>query len=285
MTTHAVTAASGRLGRLVVEALLERGVAPADVVAVVRTPAKVADLAGRGVQVRRGDYAEPRSLAEALAGVDRLLLVSGDTPGERVAQHLNVVEAAKAAGVRRIAYTSILRADSTGNPLAPDHRATEEALAASGLAHTVLRNGWYTENYTDQLGRYLAAGEVLGSTGEGRVSAATRADYAAAAAAALLDEGTGDAVHELGGPSFTLAELAATISEVTGTAVVHRDVTTAEHVAALRDAGLDEGTAGFVAALDASIARGELATDSDDLARLAGRPLTGPADAVRAASA
>ena len=285
MTTFAVTASSGRLGRLVVEALLERGVAPGDVVALARTPAKVDDLAARGVRVRRADHSEPATLGPALDGVDRLLLISGDAPGQRLAQHRNVVDAAVAAGVQRLAYTSILRADTTGNPLAPDHRATEEAVAASGLAHTLLRNGWYTENYTDQLGQFLSTGEVVGSTGDGRVSAATRADYAAAAAAALLDGSAGDRVHELGGPAFTLAELARTVTEVTGTPVAHRDLSTDEHVAHLRAAGLDEGTAGFVAALDASTARGELRTTSEDLQRLLGRPATPLADAVRAARA
>ncbi|MCI2238635.1 NAD(P)H-binding protein [Paenibacillus sp. TRM 82003] len=285
MTTFAVTAAGGRLGHLVVEALLERGVPAGDVVAVVRTPGKVADLAERGVRVRRGDYDEPDTLREALAGVDRLLLVSGDTPGQRVTQHANVVEAARAAGVQRLAYTSILRADTSGNPLAPDHRATEEALAASGIPTTVLRDGWYLENYTEALGQYLAAGEVVGSAHDGRVSAASRADYAAAAAAALLADDDGDRVHELGGPGFTLAELAATVSEVTGTPVAYRDLSTEEHVAHLRSVGLDEGTAGFVAALDASLAAGELHTDRDDLQRLIGRPATALADAVRAARA
>ncbi|NAZ87361.1 NAD(P)H-binding protein [Kineococcus indalonis] len=285
MTTHAVTAASGRLGRLVVEALLERGVAPGDLVALARTPAKLDDLAARGVRVRRAEHSEPDTLGPALAGVDRVLLISGDAPGARVEQHRNVVRAAAAAGVQRIAYTSILRADTSANPLAPDHAATEELLAASGVPFTALRNGWYLENYTDSLERHLAAGEVVGSTHDGRVSAATRADYAAAAAAALLAGGTGDAVHELGGPSFTLAELAATITEVTGTPVAHRDLSTEEHVAHLRAAGLDEGTAGFVAALDASTARGELHTDSQDLQRLTGRPATALADALRAARA
>ncbi|WP_432498877.1 NAD(P)H-binding protein [Kineococcus auxinigenes] len=285
MTTYAVTAASGHLGHLVVEELLARGVAAGDVVALARTPQKAADLAERGVRVLRGDYSEPDTLREALTGVDRVLLVSGDTPGQRVAQHANVVEAARAAGVQRLAYTSLLRADTSGNPLAPDHRATEEALAASGLLTTVLRNGWYLENYTEALGRYLAAGEVVGSAHDGRVSAAARADYAAAAAAALLADDGEDHVHELGGTSFTLAELASTVSEVTGTPVAYRDLSTEEHVAHLRSTGLDEGTAGFVAALDASLAAGDLQTDRDDLQRLVGRPLTTLADAVRAARA
>ncbi|MBB2900458.1 NAD(P)H dehydrogenase (quinone) [Kineococcus radiotolerans] len=282
MTTYAVTAASGQLGRLAVEALLARG--ERDVVAVVRTPAKVADLAERGVQVRAGDYDDRAALTAALRGVDRVLLVSGDTPGARLAQHANVVEAAKAAGVSRIAYTGLLRADVSGSPLAPDHVATEELLAASGLEVTVLRNSWYLENQTAQLDRYLAAGEVVGSAHDGRISAASRADYAEAAVAALTAEAP-EPVYELAGGSFDLAELAATVTEVTGTPVTYRDLGTEEHVAVLREAGLDEGTARFVAALDASTAAGDLLTDRDDLARLLGRPATTLAEAVRAARA
>jgi NAD(P)H dehydrogenase (quinone) len=280
MTTYAVTAASGHLGRLAVEALLARG--ERDVVAVVRTPAKVADLAERGVEVRTADYDDRAAMTSALRGVDRVLLVSGSEPGVRVAQHTNVVEAAKAAGVGRIAYTGLLRADVSGSPLAPDHVATEELLAASGVPFTVLRNSWYLENYTGQLDQYLATGEVLGSAHAGRISAASRADYAEAAVAALTAEAP-EPVYELAGASFDLAELAATVTEVTGTPVTYRDVSTEEHAAALRGFGLDEGTAGFVAALDASIAAGDLLTERDDLVELIGRPATTLAEAVRAA--
>jgi len=284
MTTYAVTAASGHLGHLAVEALLERGVAAGDVVAVVRTPEKVADLAAKGVVVRAGDYSDRAALDAALTGVDRLLLVSGSEPGRRIAQHTTVIEAAKAAGVSRIAYTSILRADTSGSPLAPDHKGTEEVLATSGVPFSVLRNSWYLENYTGQLGQYLATGTLLGSTHGGRVSAASRADYAAAAVAVLLADAP-EQVYELAGDSFDFTELAATITEVTGTTVTSQDVSTEEHVKALQGFGLDEGTAGFVAALDASIAAGDLETDRDDLAQLIGRATTTLAQAVKAARA
>jgi NAD(P)H dehydrogenase (quinone) len=280
MTTYAVTAASGHLGHLAVEALLARG--ERDVVAVVRTPEKVADLAARGVEVRTADYDDRAALTRALQGVDRVLFVSGSEPGVRVAQHTNVVEAAKAAGVGRIAYTGILRADVSGSPLAPDHVATEELLAASGVPFTVLRNSWYLENYTGQLDQYLRTGEVVGSAHDGRVSAASRADYAEAAVAALTAEAP-ERVYELAGDSFDFPELAATVSQVTGTEVTYRDLSTEEHVRTLQGFGLDEGTAGFVAALDASIAAGDLLTDRDDLAKLLGRPATTLAEAVRAA--
>ncbi|GAB4085211.1 SDR family oxidoreductase [Myceligenerans cantabricum] len=283
MTTYAVTGATGHLGRLVVEELLSRGVPASDLVAIVRTPGKAADLAERGVQVREADYGLPETLPGALAGVERLLLVSGSEVGARVAQHTAVIDAARAAGAQRIVYTSILNADDTSNPLAGEHQATEQALRASGVPITLLRNGWYTENYTGRLGEYLERGEILGATAGGKVSAAPRADFAAAAATALLSDDGAEVVHELGGESFGFAELAATISEVTGTEVVYRDVPGPEYVAELQQAGLDAGTAGFVAALDATIAVGDLATDSEDLVRLLGRPATPLADVVRAA--
>ncbi|GAA4709650.1 NAD(P)H dehydrogenase (quinone) [Promicromonospora umidemergens] len=283
MTVYAVTGATGRLGRLVVEELLSRGVPAADLVAVVRTPSKAADLAERGVQVREGDYSRPETLPAALAGVQRLLLISGSEPGGRVAQHTAVVDAAKVAGVERITYTSILKADDTTNPLAGEHQATEQVLRASGIPVTLLRNGWYTENYTEQLEQYRQRGEIVGAAAGGKVSAAPRADFAAAAAAALLADSDGDVVHELGGPAFDFAELAATISDVTGTKVAYRDLSVADYEAELQQHGLDAGTAGFVAGIDASIAAGDLATGSDDLARLLGRPATPLADVVRAA--
>ncbi|MEV1015289.1 SDR family oxidoreductase [Micromonospora sp. NPDC049801] len=285
MPTYAVTGATGRLGRLVIEHLLDAGVPAAEIAAVVRSPQKAADLAARGVEIRQADYDDPSTLPGAVAGVRRLLLISGDTPGQRVPQHTAVIDAARLAGVQRLVYTSILKADTTTNPLAPEHKATEEVLAASGLSYTVLRNGWYTENYTDQLPQYLASGTILGATGGSKVSAAPRTDYAAAAAAALTRNEGGNTVYELGGTAFTFDELADAVTELTGTTVVHRDMSTAELASALRNVGLDAGTAGFVAALDHSIAIGELATDSDDLSRLIGRPTTELRDAIRAARA
>lgn len=283
MPTYAITGASGHLGRLAVEEFLTRGVPAGDLVAVVRTPSKAADLAGRGVQVREGDYSRPETLTTALAGVDRLLLVSSSEPGQRVAHHTNVIEAATAAGVSRVAYTSMLNADSSTNPLIGEHQDTEQALRARGVPFILLRPGWYIENYTEQLGQYLQRGEIVGAAGSGKISAATRQDYSAAAAASLLDGQDGNQTYELGGPAFDLAQLAQTISEVTGTQVTYRDLPVEEYVATLQHAGLDEATAGFVAALDTSIAHGDLHTDRQDLAELLGRPATSLTDAVRAA--
>jgi NAD(P)H dehydrogenase (quinone) len=283
MTTYAITGATGQLGRLVIDELLDRGVPAADVVAIVRSPEKAAALVDRGVAVRAGDYSKPETLPAALDGVDVLLLISGSELGQRVTQHAAVVDAAKAAGVGRIAYTSVLRADTTPLVLAPEHKATEQLIRASGVPFTLLRNGWYIENYTAQIPQYLAQGAIVAAAGDGRIAAATRADFAAAAAAVLTGDGHAGAVYELGGTAFGLKELAATVSEVTGTEVVYSAVSTSELVRILTGAGLDEGTAGFVAALDEAAERGDLDTDSTDLARLIGRPSTPLIDAVRAA--
>ena len=279
MTTYAVTGATGHLGRLVVAELLARAVPAADVVALARTPEKAADL---GVEVRRADYAEPSTLATALDGVDVLLLVSGSEVGKRVPQHTAVLEAAKTAGVRRVAYTSITDADRSANPLAPEHKATEELLRASGLPFTILRDNWYVENYTAQLPQYLAQGEVLGIDGSARIGAATRADMAAAIVTALLDDDTAGATFELSGPPVTLSEIAAAITEVTGTKVAYRDVTADELATVLRGTGMDDAMVGFVVSLEESVARGDLDVRNDDLERLLGRPATTFAEALRA---
>ncbi|MEH1013262.1 SDR family oxidoreductase [Micromonospora sp. CPCC 206060] len=279
-----VTGATGQLGRLVVSELLSRGVPASDVVAAVRTPEKAADLAALGVVVREADYDRPETLDSAFAGADRLLLVSANEVGRRLDQHRNVIDAAVRAGVRLLAYTSLLRADTSTLPLAPEHKATEELIRASGLPFSLLRNGWYTENYTGNLAGTLAHGAVLGSAGTGRISAATRADYAAAAVTVLTGEGHENTVYELGGDqAFTLADLADEIARQTGTDVVYRDLPVEEFTAALVAAGLPEPYAAMLAACDLGIAEGELATDRDDLRRLAGRPTTSLADAVAVA--
>jgi NAD(P)H dehydrogenase (quinone) len=283
MLTYAITGASGQLGRLAVYELLARGVPASDVVAVVRNPGKAADLAKRGVRVREADYAHPQALAAALGDVDRLLLISSSEAGHRVAHHTNVIQAAKTAGIARIAYTSMLNADDTSNPLASEHQNTERALSAAGVPFTLLRNGWYTENYTDQLGTYLQQGGILGAAGSGRISAATRQDYAAAAAVALLRDDDGNRIYELGGPAFDLLELARVISEVTGTPVAYTDLPAGDYASQLEQAGLDEANARFVAALDVSIANGDLETASRDLETLLAHPATPLVEVVRAA--
>ena len=280
----AVTGATGQLGRLVVENLLERGVEPARVVALVRSPEKAGDLAARGVQVRRADYSRPETLGPALQGVERLLLVSSSEVGQRAEQHRNVVEAARAAGVKLLAYTSLIHAETSGLMLAAEHKATEEGIRASGIPFVFLRNGWYLENYTGNLGSALERAALLGSAGEGRVSAATRADFAAAAGAVLTGEGHENRAYELGGDEgFTLAELAAIVAEESGKPVEYRDLPEEAYTGVLTGFGIPEGFVRVLADSDRGIARGELFTDSGDLGRLIRRPTTSARAAVAAA--
>ncbi|RBY90842.1 SDR family oxidoreductase [Blastococcus sp. TF02A-26] len=277
-----VTGATGHLGRLVVEELLTRGVPAEEVVAGGRRVEELTGLAGRGVRVARIDYDDPATLDAALGTGDRLLLVSGSEPGARLQQHRNVLDAATRAGVALLGYTSILRADDSPLALAEDHRQTEADIRASGLPAVLLRNGWYTENYAQALQEAQATGSISASAGDGRVASATRADYAAAAAAVLAGEGHEGAVYELSGDTaWTIDELAAAAAEVLGREVSHRRLTTDEHVATLTGVGLDEPTARFVAGMDAAIAQGALDSTTGDLSRLAGRPTTPLVEALR----
>ncbi len=238
MPTFAVTGATGQLGRLVVERLLESGVAPGDVVAVVRDPVRAADLKGRGVAVRVGDYSDPATLPTALTGVDVLLLISGH--GRFLDGHVAVIDAAKQAGVGRVVYTSSLRAGRSQAAGGSAHLATEEHLKASGLQYTILRNGQYIENHTSRLSQFLAQDEIVGATADQPLAAATRADYAEAAASVLTGEGHAGKVYELGGTPFTLTELAAAITDATGTTVTYRDLSSDEMLAFLKANGMPE---------------------------------------------
>lgn len=278
----AVTGATGQLGRLVIEALKTQAGAGA-VAALARTPGKAADL---GVETREADYDRPETLAPALAGVGTLLLISGSEIGRRTAQHQAVIDAAKAAGVGRIVYTSLLRAPTSPLSLADEHRATEAALAASGVPHTILRNGWYLENHTAGVSAALELGALYGAAGEGRFSSAARADYAAAAVAAMTDPGHAGAVHELAGDMpFTLAEFAAELSRQTGREIPFVNLPEADYAKALAGAGLPEGFAAALASFDTAAAQGALEADDRTLSRLIGRPTTTLAEAIRAAAA
>lgn len=279
--TVLVTGTSGHLGRLTVLALLERGVPAGEIVATARDLSAVSDLADRGVVVRRADYTDPASLDVAFAGVDRAVLVSSSTVGTRVEQHRNVIDAAARAGVDLLAYTSILNADPS-MLLAEEHLATEDRLRNSGVPFTLLRNGWYLENYTENAAPALATGQVVGSAGEGRVGAAARRDYAEAAAAVLAGGEHAGAVYELAGDeAFTMTEYAAALSAATGQEIGYADLPTAEHAAVLESAGVPAPFAAVLADCDAAIARGVLQHDGRDLSRLIGRPTTPLADALR----
>lgn len=278
-----ITAASGQLGRLVIEELLKK-LPPAKIVAAVRNPAKVMDLAARGVLVRRADYTQPDTLDAAFQGAEKLLLISSSEVGQRVAQHRNAIDAAKRAGIGLVAYTSILRADSSPLGLAAEHRETEALLKQSGLPHVLLRNGWYTENYTASIPPALQHGAFIGSAGEGRISSAARADYAAAAAAVLTGPEQAGKVYELAGDeAYTLADLAAEITRQSGKTVVYRNLPEPEFKGALLGAGLPEGLAALLAESDSGAAKGGLFSDERQLSRLIGRPTTPLAAMVQAA--
>ncbi|OAE03432.1 SDR family oxidoreductase [Arthrobacter sp. OY3WO11] len=281
-----ITGATGQLGRHVIEALLERNVPAREIVAAGRSVEKLADLAGRGVQVRAMDYADASSVAGALKGARKVLLISGSEVGRRVEQHRTVIEAAKAQGVELLAYTSIANADSTGMKLAAEHQATEAILKESGVPFVLLRNGWYLENYTDQLPGTVAQGALAGSAGDGKVSGAARADYAHAAAAVLVAEGHAGNVYELGGDeAFSMADLAAEFSAATGKTITYNDLPAQEYTGLLTGVGVPETFAEILADSDLGIARGDLLVSSGDLRRLIGRPATSLAEAVRAAAA
>jgi NAD(P)H dehydrogenase (quinone) len=273
--TIAVTGATGHLGRLVVEALLDKGTPAGDIVAVVRTPAKAADLADKGVEIRQADYSDRAALESAFAGVDKLLLVSGSEVGQRVAQHANVIDAANTAGVGFVAYTSILDAQNSPIGLAVEHRATEDRLTQSGIDFALLRNGWYWENYLGSIPAAAETGTLFGSAGTGVVAAAARKDYAEAAAAVLLADGQAGKVYELGGDErLTYSELAEVISSVLGKPVSYKDLPQAEYAAALEGAGLPAPIASMLADSDAGVAVGALDTESGDLQKLIGRNST-----------
>lgn len=273
--TTAVTGATGHFGGLVVDGLIARGVAASDIVAIVRDEAKAKSLADRGVEVRVADYGDVDALRSALAGVDKLLLVSGSDIGQRVAQHTNVIDAAEAAGVSLIAYTSLLKADTSGVSLAVEHVATEERLAASSIPSVLMRNGWYWENYEGSLQQIIGSGVLLGAAADGKLAAASRADFAAAAVQVLLSEGHEGRIYELGGDErLTYTELAAVIAQVSGTPVVYQDVPEAEYRSILEGAGLPSFVAEMLASADAGVARGDLDTDSGDLQKLIGRAST-----------
>jgi NAD(P)H dehydrogenase (quinone) len=280
--TIVVTGATGHFGRLAVEALLTRGVAADQIVAVGRSVEKIQDLAERGVTVKYASYDDPDSLRAAFAGADKLLFVSGSELGKRVPQHLNVIAAAKDAGVGRIFYTSAPQADTSSLILAGEHLATERALLDSGVPSVILRNGWYLENY--DLKGALEHG-LIGAAGNGKISIATRADLAEAAAAAITADDEDQQVYELGGEGVTLSELAAEVSRQSGREVTYTDLPQDKYAEFLVGVGLPEAFAAVIADSDRGAAAGDLYTGTKDLEKLLGRPATPLADAVRAAVA
>jgi NAD(P)H dehydrogenase (quinone) len=278
--TIGITGATGHLGRLVVQRL-KTHVPASDLVALVRTPAKAADL---GIAVREADYDRPDTLVRALKGIDTLLFISASEIGKRLAQHHNIIEAAKKAGVKRIVYTSLLHADNSPINLASEHLPTENEIKASGIPYTILRNGWYTENYTGSIGGALAGGAFIGSAGEGKVSSAARADYADAAVAAVTGTGHEGKTYELAGDtSWTLADLAAEISRQSGKSIPYRNLPEAEYAKALEGFGLPKPIAGAIASWDTGASKGGLFDESHQLSKLIGHPTTPMPETVKKA--
>jgi NAD(P)H dehydrogenase (quinone) len=279
-----ITGATGKLGQLIIQGLLEKGVSPETLAALVRDPRKAGALKGSGVALRMGDYTDPATLERSFQGVETLMFVSSSDLGARAPSHKNVIAAAKKAGVQQIIYTSILGADSSPMALGADHRETEKALLESGVPFTLLRNGWYFENYTENLGSALAHGAILGAAGEGRYAMATRKDFADAVVAVLLSaKAEAGKVYELGGaPAITLSELAAEVALQSGKPVAYVDLPQAEFQGKLEGFGLPAFVAHLLADADAAAKKGFLDTSSGDLQKLIGRPTTSLAEAVRA---
>ncbi|QHM75800.1 Quinone oxidoreductase 2 [Mixta theicola] len=270
----AVTGATGQLGRLVIASLLTK-VPAQEIVAVVRSPEKARDLAAKGIAVRQADYNDASALERALAGVERLLLISSSETGKRAAQHQAVIDAAKKNALRFIAYTSLLHADRSPLGLAEEHRQTEAALRASGLRFALLRNGWYTENYAASIPAALQFHAFNGAAGEGRIASATRQDYAEAAAAVITQATPQEKIYELAGDSsYTLAEFAAEIARQSGTPVAWNNLSQQAFATLLTEAGLPQGLAEMLADSDVGAAQGGLFDDSGTLSQLIGHPTT-----------
>lgn len=279
----AVTGATGHLGSLIIESLLSRSVAPGDITAIVRNEAKAAALAEKGVRVAVAPYEDVTALTAALQGTDRLVLVSGSEVGQRLAQHTNVIDAAKAAGVQFIAYTSLLNLDTSELGLAPEHRGTEQLLADSGIDHALLRNGWYWENYAAALDSGRATGEFFGAAGSARVAGAARRDYAEAAAAVVTSQETTGRVYELAGSSsLSYQDIADEVAKVVGRDVTYVDQSVDEYRATLEGFGMPSDMAAMFAGMDPVIAKGALDSASTDLQDLIGRPSTSVSEALGA---
>ncbi|MCF4966929.1 SDR family oxidoreductase [Nostoc sp. CMAA1605] len=277
-----ITAASGQLGRLVLQELL-KSVPANELVAAVRNPEKVSDFASLGVQVREIDYNQPHTLDIAFAGAEKVLLISSSEIGDRVTQHTNVINACKQAGVKLLAYTSLLHADSSPLPLAAEHHQTETVLKKSGVPYVILRNSWYTENYTAGIPIALEYGVVMGCAGEAKIASAARADYAAAAATVLLANDQAGKVYELAGDvAYTLSEFASEISQQSGKQVIYQNLSEDEYINVLKNAGLPEPVAVMLAESETGAAKGGLFDDSQTLSQLIGRPTTPLSESIQA---
>ncbi|HDS6455054.1 TPA: SDR family oxidoreductase [Morganella morganii subsp. morganii] len=277
----AITGATGLLGQHVIENLLQT-VPAGQIVAIVRNPAKGASLSRKGISVRQADYNDEASLIRALQGVEKLLLISSSEIGQRVTQHRNVINAAKSANVKFIAYTSLLHADTSPLGLHTEHVETEKMLADSGIRYALLRNGWYTENYLASVPAALEHGVFIGAAGEGKIAFAARADYAAAAACVISEDGHAGKVYELAGDEArTLSHLAKELTEQSGKNVVYQNLSQADFVAALKNAGLPDELSEMLTDSDVGASVGGLFDDSHTLSKLIGRPTTTLAESIK----
>jgi NAD(P)H dehydrogenase (quinone) len=280
MSKIGITGASGQLGNLVVAKLKERTTAE-NLVALVRDTEKIAK---EGIEAREFDYNKPEGMADSLKGIDTLLLISGNEIGQRARQHANVIDAAKEAGIKWIVYTSLLHADTSSISLAGEHLETESKLKASGIPHTILRNGWYTENYTASVPGAVGAGAYIGSVGEGKISSAARLDFAEAAAVVLTSNGHEGKIYELAGDTaYTLNELANEISKVAGKEIPYQNLSEGDYANALKGIGLPEGLAAAIAGWDVSASNGDLYDDGNTLSKLIGRSTTPLSEVVKSA--
>ena len=276
----AITGATGQLGHYVIESLMKT-VPASQIVAIVRNPAKAQALTAQGITVRQADYGDEAALTSALQGVEKLLLISSSEVGQRAPQHRNVINAAKAAGVKFIAYTSLLHADKSPLGLADEHIETEKMLADSGIVYTLLRNGWYSENYLASAPAALKHGVFIGAAGDGKIASATRADYAAAAARVISEAGHEGKVYELAGDSaWTLTQLAAELTKQSGKQVTYQNLSETDFAAALKSVGLPDGLADMLADSDVGASKGGLFDNSKTLSKLIGRPTTTLAESV-----
>ena len=277
----AITGATGLLGQYVIENLLQT-LPASQIVAIARNPAKGASLSRKGISVRQADYNDEASLIRALQGVEKLLLISSSEIGQRVTQHRNVINAAKSANVKFIAYTSLLHADTSPLGLHTEHVETEKMLADSGILYTLLRNGWYTENYLASVPAALEHGVFIGAAGDGKIASATRADYAAAAARVISEDGHAGNVYELAGDeAWTLSRLAKELTEQSGKNVVYQNLSQADFVAALKNAGLPDELSEMLADSDVGASVGGLFDDSHTLSKLIGRPTITLAESIK----
>jgi len=268
---YAITGSTGHFGASAISHLLKWGIPASSIVAIARNPEKASSLKEKGVDLRIADYNDPASLEKAFEGVSKVLLVSSSEVGKRLNQHKNVIDAAKSNGVSQLLYTSITRADSSSNILAPEHKQTEEYLTASGIDYVILRNNWYTENYVNEVKYAGQSGVIATATGEGRVASASRDEYAEAAAAVMTGEGHGGTIYELSGAPWDFKELASAASAVHDKVISHKAISVEQRKAILAKSGMDEGTVGFITALDQSIAEGTLDIESQDLEKILGR--------------